>query len=302
MLITAGVSLSLGIIFSAIGIAVTKGKQVRMFFKDGIRIVRDTELIQMEKTTIDSFKNIAIDVDAADIMLIENDTDEFALEYKFETPSEDMQIIGVEDDTFKVTTNYEIFHFVLNFGGIFGVGNNDYYIKLYYPKGTEFDQIKLESDAGDIFIEDTMVCNSLSIDTSAGKSVLKNVTGDMKVNMSAGSFTADNCNFGHCDFNMSAGSVTLTNCVIDGGKFDMSAGGFKADQLTLTKSLDLDMSAGSVKIVFVDGQEIGYDFDMSAGSAKINGEKRGSEYQDKKGYDIILTIDSSAGSVDITNK
>ena len=82
----------------------------------------------------------------------------------------------------------------------------------------------------------------------------------------------------------------------------MSAGDFDAKDLTLTASLDVDISAGDCTIEFVDGQKIGYEIDISAGSAKINGEKRGDEFTMKDGYDIILSIDISAGSADITNK
>ena len=82
----------------------------------------------------------------------------------------------------------------------------------------------------------------------------------------------------------------------------MSAGDFDAKDLVLTASFDVDMSAGDVTIEFADGQRIGYDFDLSAGSAKINGEKRGDEYTEKEGYDIVLTCDLSAGSVNITNR
>ena len=120
--------------------------------------------------------------------------------------------------------------------------------------------------------------------------------------MSAGDFEATNCKFGRSVFDLSAGDVELTNCTVAGGELDMSAGDFDAKALTLTASFDIDMSAGSATIEFVDGQKIGYDLDLSAGSAKINGEKRGDEFTMKDGYDIVLTADMSAGSIDITNR
>ena len=173
----------------------------------------------------------------------------------------------------------------------FNFDNEDYYVYVYYPKGADFNDVMIDTSAGDVDIEKGFNCNKISFDLSAGDVKINNVNGELDVDMSAGDFEATNCKFGRSVFDLSAGDVELTNCTVAGGELDMSAGDFDAKALTLTDSFDIDMSAGSATIEFVDGQKIGYDLDLSAGSAKINGEKRGDEFTMKDGYDIVLTAD-----------
>ena len=298
-LITAGVALSLGIVLTATGFALNGGKGFYMKWDHGFKFSDSLETFEKARTEIASFKDVEIDVSSADVHFIESDSGKFEIEYRIESDEEADIVCEVKDNklTFKDRSDSSFIISSFNFLNV----QEDLYVNVYYPAGTEFGNIHLDTSAGDVKINDTFNCVLLDLDMSAGKTNLSNVSGELKVNMSAGSFTADNCKFGYSEFDMSAGSVKLTNCTIAGGDVDMSAGDFDADQLVLTKSMKLDMSAGSVDIVFTDGQEIGYDFDLSAGSAKINGEKKGDEYQEIKGYDIILTVDASAGSVNITN-
>ena len=281
-LVVAGISLGAGIALYAAGAIANHGNPIYMYYDDGFQLSSEAKVVEKPKTNVEKFSSIEIDMSAADVRLIENTEDAFAVEYKFQSQEE---LCEVKNDKLTIKSQKSGFFFT-----------------FYYPKGTNFDLITLDTSAGDIFLNDALTCKTLEIDSSAGDVTLKNVKGALTVDLSAGDVEAENCEFGKIDFDLSAGSVKLENCTIDGGSVDMSAGSFKAKELVMTSSLDMDMSAGSVTIEFVPGQEIGYDFDLSAGSATINGEKRGDEYTEKKGYDVILTVDASAGSVDITNK
>ncbi len=294
-LVVAGISLGAGIALYAAGAIANHGDPIYMYYDDGFQLSSEAKVVEKPKTNVEKFSSIEIDMSAADVRLIENTEDAFAVEYKFQSQE---GLCEVKND--KLTIKSQKSGFFLTFFD-FSIGK-DYYVNVYYPKGTNFDLITLDTSAGDIFLNDALTCKTLEIDSSAGDVTLKNVKGALTVDLSAGDVEAENCEFGKIDFDLSAGSVKLENCTIDGGSVDMSAGSFKAKELVMTSSLDMDMSAGSVTIEFVPGQEIGYDFDLSAGSATINGEKRGDEYTEKKGYDVILTVDASAGSVDITNK
>ncbi|MBP5491512.1 MAG: DUF4097 family beta strand repeat protein [Clostridiales bacterium] len=298
-LIVAGVTTAAGIALFCIGSVLHHGKPFLMSINNGLHFYEDYEIVEQEKTVIDSFKNVSIDVSAAKIKFVENDTDEFAVAYRVETPSGQVTC-DVKDNTLTFRDT-EKSSFMISTGFNFSFKDKDLYVTVYYPQGTEFGKIDLDTSAGGIIMEDELNADKLIIDSSAGKATLKNISAAVNINMSAGSLTCEDCNFGTCVLDMSAGDVTMTNCTVDGGSVDMSAGSFKAKGFILTKSLNLDMSAGDVEIEFVDGQKIGYDFDLSAGSAKINGEKRGSEYQDKNGCDVVLTVDASAGSIDIIN-
>ena len=293
-LIVAGISLSIGIVLTAIGTLANKGKPIRMYYDHGFHLDSEGKICEMKKTVVDDFSDIKINVPESDIVFIESD--EYAGEYRIRSIE---VICESEDGTLNINTNRRKFDINL---GIFNFSNEDLYVYVYYPKGAEFGIVDLDTSAGDLKIEDGFTCDKLIVDLSAGEADIKNVKGDLDVDMSAGDFDADDCEFGHTVFDLSAGDVSLRNCTIGGGKVDMSAGSFDAKDLILLDDFDMDLSAGSVEIKFVDGQKIGYDFDLSAGSATINGEKRGDEFTMKDGYDIILSADISAGSINIVNK
>ncbi|MBO4928266.1 MAG: DUF4097 family beta strand repeat protein [Clostridiales bacterium] len=300
-LITAGVSLALGIALTATGFALNGGNGFYMKWDHGFKFSDSIEAFEKGRTEIGSFKDVEIDVSSANVNFIESDSGKFEIEYRVESDEEADIVCEVKDNKLTFKDRSDSAFIISNFNFLYINDKDDLYVNVYYPAGTEFGNVHLDTSAGDVKISDTFNCELLDLDMSAGKTNLSNVSGALKVDMSAGSFTATDCNFGFGEFDMSAGSIKMVNCTLDGGDVDMSAGDFDAEELVLTKSIKLDMSAGSVDIKFTDGQEIGYDFDLSAGSAKINGEKKGDEYEDKKGYDIIVTVDASAGSVNITN-
>ena len=293
-LVVAGVSLVAGLTLMVTGAAINRGKQIHMYYDHGFKIDSEGKVQEMPKTVVEDFKDIIVDVPASDIKFIESD--EYAVEYKIRAIEVTCES---KDGTLKVSTAKKKFDINL---GFFSWDSEDYYVYVYYPKGADFGTVDLDSSAGDVLIEEGFDCDLLKLDLSAGDAKIKHVNGALEVDMSAGDFEAEKCEFGKCEFDLSAGDVDLLYCTIGGGELDMSAGDFDAKGLTLTASFDIDMSAGSVDIEFVEGQEIGYDFDLSAGSATINGEKRGDEFTMKDGYDIVLTADMSAGSIDIINK
>ena len=294
VLITAGISLSAGIALSVAGALANKGKPIHMYYDHGFHIDSEGHIHEQKKTVVDDFSNITIDVSAADVKFIESN--EYAIEYKLEAKE-----VTAESKDDMLTISSHKHKFEVNFSW-FNFDDNDCFVYVYYPKGADFKDVLIDTSAGDVDIEKGFDCDKIALDLSAGDVKLNNVNGDIEVDMSAGDFEAKNCKFGLSVFDLSAGDVNLEKCTIAGGEVDMSAGDFDAKDLTLTASLDVDISAGDCTIEFVDGQKIGYEIDISAGSAKINGEKRGDEFTMKDGYDIVLTVDISAGSVDITNK
>ncbi len=299
-LITAGITTCVGIGLFAAGAIATGGKPISFYWDDGFKVSTDDTIVEKQKTEVEHFKDAKIDVSAAKVYFLENTDDTFAVEYRLRTSRENAVKCEVENNKLELIENNSAVHLFSGWN-LSSWNKEDLYVKIYYPKGAEFGNLNLDTSAGDVIMEQDLSCDRLTLDMSAGKSTIKNFKGALTADMSAGGLTCEDCDFGAIHLDMSAGSVKMTRCTAAGGSVDMSAGDFDASEFTLTKSLNMDMSAGSVSIAFVDGQKIGYDFDLSAGSAKINGEKRGKEYSEKSGYDVILTIDASAGSVDITN-
>lgn len=297
-LVTGLVTLVLGASLFIVGMAASDGNGVRVYYKNGFHVDDGRKTIEQERVEIDSFKNAKIDMSDASVHFYESEDDKFYVEYRLHECFAPY-CLEVKNDTFEFSDQGDC-KFVIDLT-MFNFDNDDLYLNIYYPKGTQFGDLSIDNSAGSVYMKDDLTCQLLDIDASAGSVEIANLKGKLKADLSAGSLTLENCDLGFCDIDMSAGSFELKDCTMAGGKVDMSAGKFKSTGFTLTDDLSLDMSAGSVTIEFVDGQKIGYDFDLSAGSAKINGEKRGDEFEQIDGYDIILTVDSSAGSVDITN-
>ena len=119
-LITAGITLSAGIALTTIGMIANKGKPMSVYFDNGLKVTDEVKCVEKPKTKVDSFKDILIDVSAADIHLIENDEDAFAVEYKFEA---DEEICEVKDDKLTIKSQKSFFLTFFNFH----ITREDYY-------------------------------------------------------------------------------------------------------------------------------------------------------------------------------
>lgn len=136
----------------------------------------------------------------------------------------------------------------------------------------------LSVSAGDATVADGMSFTSVKLDVSAGSVTAGRIDcGTFRTELSAGSvhFTGVNCN--DANFDVSAGSATVSNLTCDRIKVDVSAGtvnlnvvGVESEYaVTISKSagkcnltshtgtvdgklIDLDISAGSVTVTFID--------------------------------------------------
>lgn len=294
---SAVIALIAGIVIGGIGFAANGFKGVNLIWNKGIKVMDDENLVTLEKTKLDDFTSALIDIDAGEIKFVENDKDEYAIEYKL--LSDDITC-DVKDSTLDFKSTYENKISIMNFGSAF----EGLYLTVYYPKGATFDTITVNTSAGAIKALDSLSCANFVLDTSAGAINLDGFTGKANINSSAGGFKCNNCNFEYLVIDLSAGGVELDSCTINGGKIDMAAGGFKSTNTVITDSIDFDMSAGGVEIELIDGDDIGFKFDLSAGSATIDGQKVASmeNYNENTNASVILNIDCSAGGIKITHK
>lgn len=287
-----------GGVLTVAGYSVNGGKGVTVIWNHGLKL-EEPKVCELEKTAMDKFSDIDLDITFAEINFQRNDTDEYAVAYKLE--AEEVKCESVNNKL--IVADKERNVGIINFSG-FNLDSSEYYLTIYYPENAEFGDITVNSSAGSIKIPDGLKCNSMHTDASAGSLKLKDFEGALNHDSSAGSFFAENCVFTKLELDMSAGSADLDNCVVGGGVADMSAGSFEASGMNLTGNFTMDMSAGSTEIELVSDNDIGYDFDVSAGSIYIDGQKvaGNDDYHENTDADIILIIDSSAGSVKVNHK
>ena len=144
-LVIAGVSLAAGIALTVTGAIINRGKPIHMYYDHGFHIDSEGKVLEMQKTVVDDFSDIVIDVPAADIKFIESD--EYAVEYKLQARE---MTCESKDGTLTVSSNRKKFDINLNF---FNFNNEDYFVNVYYPKGADFGRVDLDSSAGDVIIE-----------------------------------------------------------------------------------------------------------------------------------------------------
>ena len=99
---------------------------------------------------------------------------------------------------------------------------------------------------------------------------------------------------------LSAGGIEMHNSKINGGKLEVSAGGVEGHGIELLSDIDIDCSAGGVELELTNGDDMGYRIDSSVGSIIIDGDKFKDEVNLNEDADIMVSIDCSAGSVEIS--
>lgn len=295
ILVSAAIALAAGIVLGGIGFAADGVHNINIIWNKGFKVSEDEKAETMEKTSFDSFSNIDLDISAAKISFKKNDSDEYAVEYKLMSTGVKCE---VKNDTLVVDQTPESISFnFLNFSGL-----EDCYITIYYPEGSEFDSIKVNTSAGSINAVEGLKCNVFDLNSSAGGIKIDGFTGAIIVDSSAGGFEAKNSDFTKVTMEMSAGGIIFNNCTIGGGKIDASAGSLEAKGITLNGSLDCDLSAGGFDLSLQNGDDVGFDLDVSAGSVTIDGSKvvSNDSYKLDITKDVVLTVDCSAGSIKIT--
>lgn len=158
----------------------------------------------LKKTAIDSLSSINFDVDVAAIDIIP-DADEFALEYHIVNQDVDC---SVKDGVL-----------TLNAKGAKSISINsddESYIRLYVPEGSEFASIDCEGDVGDIHME-SIKADDMSVKTDVGNAKLSDITINETLNVKTdvGNVEVALAN-SDCSYNIKADIATI---LINGTEF-----------------------------------------------------------------------------------
>ncbi len=123
------------------------------------------------------------------------------------------------------------------------------------PEETSFDEIKIETGAGEVYIEE-LKCSNLNFEMGAGKVEIQNLfaTNKAKIDGGAGKLDILNGEINNLDMDMGVGKCSIT--------------------AKLTGSNDIDSGVGKLDINLTDEIE-GYEIKISKGigSIKINGKE-----------------------------
>ena len=137
---------------------------------------------------------------------------------------------------------------------VFFAGFQKEHITITVPWVTSLDTIKVETDMGDIYLEDI----------NAGDAELETDMGDIIV--TSGTFDTLNCDSDMGDVSVSAVQATSLKCVCDSGNVEA----FEFD----AQETELEADLGSVTAIAVGAQrDYSLELEVDLGELKLNGQK-----------------------------
>lgn len=213
---------------------------------------------------LEAFQNIDIDGNCFEIELIPTDEQTYfaflTTQGKLKQPD-----VRVENGTLKITTERE----PLNSNGF---GNNRRLLQIYYPRGTQFDQIKLDIEAAELR------ANSLTVN-------------DFYLDLAAGSIELEDAYFKTADVNMNAGDISIDRGTVETMKLNVNAGNFEADEFE-SQGLEVDINMGNIEI---DGELKGKsNLDVDMGNIELSLRGRREEYR--------MDLDTNLGMIEVDGR
>ena len=222
---------------------------------------------------VEAFTSINASTIAADIELIPSDS--FRFEAKLPPNSNGLDW-SVTDGVLTIDTqnnwSWRFRIFDLDFL------DNNYYLKIYYPAGSQFDQVKLHSVAGDLNGGTQLSTRDLAVDTVSGNLIF-NVAGCEQVDMSTTSgditFNSDDSSISSLLAKTVSGRINLKhviwqNLTAKSVSGDIEIGG-EAGARTLISSV-----SGSVRLgLLASSVEYTYDISSLSGNITVNEQRLG---------------------------
>lgn len=154
------------------------------------------------------------------------------------------------------------------------------YITVYVPSDFTAEEIKINSGAGEVFMED-LSTERLIVDAGVGTIYGYNITAQhVKGNGGVGDITFNDVNFSNVDFDSGIGNLKIDGLLLGNSKFNCGIGDI---------------------VLYINGgrDDYGLKIDSGIGSIRVNGEKISSDYNDIGTTDHTIKIDGGIGNVDI---
>lgn len=242
----------------------------------------------LEKTKLDEFDNINLDVMYADVDIIPSD--DFYLEYRLDG-SQRTPEFNTDDKTLtlkeKPNNNGKIMFF--NFGdftwGDDHYENEKYYVKLYLPADKVYDEVKIYSDSGDVSAA-TLEAEDISLEVDYGDIDAEAIKGKtLSISMDSGNFKVKEVKADELSLTNEYGPTKIHTLDAGTAKIDLDSGDASVDK-AVVDDLTLSDSYGEVTFNYAD---------ITAGSIKMDSG-------DLRIMDAVignLDVKSEYGSVDI---
>lgn len=220
----------------------------------------NNNMIEKEYDLTDSFENIEIDIDTADIEFIKSDVNKVKVTEK----EKEYHKVNVIDNRLVIRSYNELKWFER----IFNFSFKKMKVQIYLNK-TSFDKLNINESTGDIKIPSNFnfndaivnlstgdvsfnakVTNDLSIDSSTGKVIVRNFDGrDIVINGSTGDLELINSVLtGDLVISRSTGDITLANVRANNLKGKTSNGNITLADVLITNHINVKASTGDIEL------------------------------------------------------
>lgn len=216
-----------GLGLTLIGVFVLGGKPGFYIDRSGIHSFSEdnsNQRVLMEKTKIDKFNSISMDVEYADIEIIPSD--DYYLEYALS--SNQSPVYSVKNGLLDFSQTQKSSYFNFSFFS-FSPDFNRSAVKLYVPENAHFKNIDIKLSSGDISTEANIQTDALS------------------VNSEYGDITGNRLDSNKTDIQMSSGSIKIENFVSDALTLKNEYGDITVKQYTC-KNGNITSDSGSTKL------------------------------------------------------
>lgn len=227
---------------------------------------------------VEPFSAIDLDCDMGSVELIQSDSFSVEMSYdkKIGAPE-----VAVEGESLDITTQRHR-GWWLNFNVFKGRDYADTKIKIYYPKGTVFKNIRLVNDMGDIDLKGVQA-ETVDVASDCGDVTLDGLTADfLSLDCDMGDMEARNIQTKGLDAQISTGDIRLAGALGGNTKVSCDMGECvletELDKKSYSIHTDIDMGdcsidgqdVGSVHTIVNDAAENKIEVEADTGNVEIN--------------------------------
>ncbi|MDD3403664.1 MAG: DUF4097 family beta strand repeat-containing protein [Hespellia sp.] len=211
-----------------------------------------------EKTRTDAFANISVDVDYADIEIIESD--DYYIEYQLENRAEPQFRVADKTLSLKNPESQQQGHFSFLDFTFFSTDKElrEDVVKIYVPKNADLKNITLYTGTGDITLKDALTAENVSITNDYGE-------------VAIGTLTAKTA-----DLQVEAGDIRIESLTLDSLNVEDDYGNLRVDAYDCSEA-EITMSSGDVTFKNADFNTLAVESEY--GSVKIGVQKELEQYQ-----------------------
>ena len=242
-LIVAGILLIVGITLATSGF-LSGGSSSVYVDRDGIHTGENHS--ESTIVPVNNFNNVDIEVNSERIELIPSDRNEVEYVLSNNQTFDSLDVIDGEL-IIKTSTNFNLSFFNFNF--------RDNYIKVYYDKDTEFEDVSVQSLSGRVKVDGVNTDNMYVKSSSGSRAITDIKATTLEVEGSSGATSLSNITVNEITILGTSGSIKLDKITTDNMYVKSSSGSRTLTDIKAT-NLEVEGSSGATSLSNITANEI----------------------------------------------